>query len=472
MPKKGEIGRIGQRRYQGIWYEEFLPELKGPKGVEVYKEMSENDDVISGILFAFEMLIRQCEFHIEPAEVDNKADMEAADFVESCMNDMSMSWQDTLSEILSFLTYGWSYHEIVYKRRTGGKVSKYDDGLIGWKKLPIRAQETLYEWGYEDYSDDLTGMWQLPPPDFKKVFIPLEKALHFRTKARKDSPEGRSVLRGVYRDYYFKRRLQEIEGIGIERDLAGYPYIQPPEGMDIWDEDDPEMVEARAEAERLIRSVRRDELEGMVLPFGWTFQLLNSGSRRQFEVGSVIERYDRRMAMSVLADFMFLGQSDVGSYSLTNDKTRMFALALGTYLDIICATFNEQAIPRLIDLNGDKFKDITDYPKMTHGDVEDSNLDKFATYMEKMVKAGVIIPDEELEKFARKMGNLPEKDENADYEARGEDVQAAAGSQKPFQEAAGGAPGAPSSKPKVAAGGDEKDAQEAVEAKKSLGREV
>lgn len=27
--------------------------------------------------------------------------------------------------------------------------SKYTDGLIGWKKLPIRAQETLYRWEYD-----------------------------------------------------------------------------------------------------------------------------------------------------------------------------------------------------------------------------------------------------------------------------------------------------------------------------------
>ena len=49
---------------------------------------------------------------------------------------------------------GWSFHEIVYKRRMGNTKnpttkSKYTDGLIGWKKLPIRAQETLYRWEYD-----------------------------------------------------------------------------------------------------------------------------------------------------------------------------------------------------------------------------------------------------------------------------------------------------------------------------------
>lgn len=415
---RGEIGRIGQRRYGGVFFEEFVPELAGSRGIEVYREMSENDDVIGAVLFAIEMLIRQCQFTVEAAGQKKPVDEEAAKFVEGCMTDMESTWQDVLSEILSFLAFGWSYHEIVYKRRAGGKSSRYDDGLIGWKKLPIRAQETLYEWKYRDGTDQLEGMWQLAPPDFNKSFIPLEKALHFRTKSRKDVPEGRSLLRNAYRSYYFKRRLQEIEGIGVERDLAGYPVLTPPENLDIWDREDPEMVSTLAYAEKLIQNVRRDEIEGMVLPAGWNFSLLNSGSRRQFEVGSIIDRYDKRMATTVLADFIFLGQGYVGSFALSSDKTRLFSLAIGTYLDIICDVFNTQAIPRLIDLNGGKFRGLTDYPKMTHGDVEDANLEKFSNYISKMVASGIIIPDEDLEKFTRKLGNLPMPEDGATYQER------------------------------------------------------
>lgn len=452
MAKHGEIGRIGQRRTGGIsgtFFEEFVPELAGKRGVEVYKEMSENDDVLNAVIFAIENLIRQCEFSIEKAS-DSDVDVKAAEFVDGCLNDMKLSWQDTLSEILSFLVYGWSYHEIVYKRRIGGKTSKFDDGLIGWKGFPIRAQETLYEWRFADNSDELLGMVQIPPPDYVQAFIPIEKALHFRTRSRKDNPEGRSILRGSYRSWYFKKRLQEIEGIGIERDLAGYPFIQPPEGTDLWDEEDEEMVEMRKRAEEMIRNVRRDEMEGMVLPFGWNFELLNSGSRRQFEVGSVIDRYDRRMAMTVLADFLFMGQQSVGSFALSSDKTRLFSLAIGTYLDIICEVFNKQAIPRLMDLNSNAFKGMTDYPQMIHGDVEDANLDKYAGFLSAMVGAGIIIPDPALEKYARNLANIPVDDEvGDDYSAEDKEDEekrmAILGvtPQQPEAGAGAAAPGAP-----------------------------
>lgn len=415
-----EIGRIGRRRFGGIVYEEFLPELRGSRGVEIYHEMSENDDVVGAILYAIEMLVRQTKWNVEPGGSTAK-DKEAAEFVESCMDDMQNTWVDTISEILSFLTYGWSYHEIVYKRRMGNTAdtrtrSKYSDGLIGWAKLPIRAQETLYQWEYDE-NDNLTGMTQMPPPDYGLLTIPLSKALLFRTKSRKDNPEGRSILRNAYRSWHFKRRIQEIEGIGIERDLAGLPVMYAPEGMDIWNDDD-DTKKLLVRLEEMVRGVRRDEMEGLVLPHGFEMKLLSSGGTRQFDTNAIIDRYDTRIAMTVLADFIFLGHQQNGSWALSSDKTELFAMACGAYLDIIAETFNSQGIPSLIDINGDHFKGITGYPTLTHGDIEDADIQKVSTYIKDMVGIGVLIPDDGLEDYIRQIGNLPERVESNDNARR------------------------------------------------------
>lgn len=416
-----EIGRIGQRRFGGIVYEEFLPELRGSRGVEIYHEMSENDDVVGAILYAIEMLVRQTKWNVEPGGSTSK-DKEAAEFVESCMDDMQNTWVDTISEMLSFLTYGWSYHEIVYKRRMGNTAdtrtrSKYSDGLIGWAKLPIRAQETLYQWEYDE-NDNLTGMTQMPPPDYGLLTIPLSKALLFRTKSRKDNPEGRSILRNAYRSWHFKRRIQEIEGIGIERDLAGLPVMYAPEGMDIWNDNDDDIKRTLVRLEEMVRGIRRDEMEGLVLPYGFELKLLSSGGTRQFDTNAIIDRYDTRIAMTVLADFIFLGHQQNGSWALSSDKTELFAMACGAYLDIIAETFNSQGIPSLIDINGDHFKGITGYPTLTHGDIEDADIQKVSTYIKDMVGIGVLIPDDGLEDYIRQIGNLPERVESNDNARR------------------------------------------------------
>lgn len=407
-----EIGRVGQRRYGGIFYEEFLSELRGRKGAEIFTEMSNNDETIGAILFAIEMLVRQASWNVEPGGSTAK-DREAAEFVKSCMDDMQQTWIDTISEILSFLTYGWSFHEIVYKRRMGRTKdnrtsSKYDDGLIGWMKLPIRSQETLYQWEYDD-QDNLIGMTQMPPPDFGLITIPMNKAMLFRTRSRKDNPEGRSILRTAYRSWYFKRRIQEIEGIGIERDLAGLPVITTPEGMDIWDKDDEDMNAIRAGLEAMVKNIRRDSTEGLVLPFGYTFELTSTGGSRQFDTNSIIARYDTKISQTVLADFIQLGHESVGSFALSSDKTNLFSMAICAFLDIICQTFNSQGIPALIDINGDHFAGVTDYPRLTHGDIEDVDLTTVATFIKDMTSIGVIIPDESLEDYVRQLGKLPKR---------------------------------------------------------------
>ena len=215
---------------------------------------------------------------------------------------------------------------------------------------------------------------------------------------------------------------------------------------------------------------------------GWKLELISSGSRRQFDTNAVIDRYDKRIATSVLADFVMLGQQQVGSFALADNKTKIFAMAIGTYLDTICEVFNNQGIPRLIDINGDHFKGITDYPTMVHGDIEDKDVAQFSDYVTKMVGAGILVPDESLEDEVRRVGGLPEKMEtSAPYGVQpGEH-----GPQQPPnpqqtppkakttpQEAAGAPQRARNQKDDKTSAEDEKDAREAVEARKSLRRRI
>lgn len=412
-----EYGRIGQNRWDGIFFEEFLPELHGIKGIKVYREMEKNDDTVGAILFAIKMLIRHVSWSVDPGGGSAK-DREAAEFVESCMNDMQSTWTDTISEILSFLPYGWSYHEIVYKRRMGKArnrniSSKYSDGLIGWQKLPIRSQDTLYRWEYDD-KDNLLGMTQMPPPDYGLLTIPIKKALLFRTESAKDNPEGRSILRNAYRPWYFKRRIQEIEAIGIERDLAGLPVITGPEGLELWDEEDEEASKIYAALVTMVKNIRRNEFEGLVLPFGYKAELLSTGGKRQFDTNAIINRYDTKIAQTVLADFIMLGHEKVGSFALSSDKTELFSIAISSFLDVICETFDNQGIPALIDINGSHFEGITDYPKLVHGDIENIDIAKVAVFVKDMIGSGVILPDEDLEDYIRSIAKLPERSRTDD----------------------------------------------------------
>lgn len=409
MAKK--YGRIGRKQYGGTFYEEYLKELRGLNGIEVYKEM-EMDDVCGSILYAIDIICRQVDWQVNPGGT-SKIDREAADFVYNCLYDMKDNWSDIISEIMTFLLYGWSWLEIEYKRRNGSKgksPSKYDDGLIGWTNWEIRSQDTLMRWEIND-EEDVIGLTQ--QVDGKIYTIPRDKSLHFKSKSKKSNPEGISILRNAYRAWYFKKRIQEIEGIGIERDLAGLPMLKAPENVDIWNNEDETMVMYRKYAETMVQNVRRDSTEGIVIPAGWEFSLLTGGSKRNFDTGAVIERYDKRISMTVLADFIMLGHEGVGSYAMANSKMDMFYKSLKTYLDNVQEEINNVAVRKLIDLNGDTFKGITDYPELIHGNVETVDITNLSDFLTKMIGAGIITPDETLEDYVRMAGKLPERQDKA-----------------------------------------------------------
>ena len=107
-----ELGSTGLSHFAGRVNEEFLTELKHNENIKIYKEMRDNDPVIGAILFAVEMLIRKVNWRVQAYSEEEK-DIEKANFVQSCMEDMSHTWNDTITEILSMLVFGWSYHERV-----------------------------------------------------------------------------------------------------------------------------------------------------------------------------------------------------------------------------------------------------------------------------------------------------------------------------------------------------------------------
>ena len=170
-----------------------------------------------------------------------------------------------------------------------------------------------------------------------------------------------------------------------------------------------DMNAIRAGLEAMVKNIRRDSTEGLVLPFGYTFELTSTGGSRQFDTNSIIARYDTKISQTVLADFIQLGHESVGSFALSSDKTNLFSMAICAFLDIICQTFNSQGIPALIDINGDHFAGVTDYPRLTHGDIEDVDLATVATFIKDMTSIGVIIPDESLEDYVRQLGKLPKR---------------------------------------------------------------
>ena len=389
----------------GLRQDEFIRQLSGTQGVKKYREMRENDPVIGAILMAMDMMIRAVEWRVEEGSETGQ------DFVRSIMQDMdSATWEEFMSDVLSFLPYGFSIFEIVPKRR--------DDGKIGLKKLAPRAQWTIDRFQVSDRGD-IEGVWQIAAR--KSVFMPYSRLLHFRTMSINNEPSGRSVLRSAFTSWRAQNEIKHIEGVAIERELNGLPVFRLPSEYMAADANTAQRAFLN-QIKTIARDVKRNEQGYIVIPSDpyadedgkftnqkmVEFDLMASKGTRDIDTSKVILRYQQDMARSVMADFVMLGANDRGSFALSKSKSDLFLRALEGFMGTIAGVLNRRLLPYMWKLNG---FDDADMPKFVPGRVAPVDLEELGNFIQRLTLSGAdIFPDDILEKHVRDIAGMPAPD--------------------------------------------------------------
>jgi hypothetical protein len=430
--RKGELSTVGLNIVNGMVYEEMRQELRYPQAVCTFKEMS-YDPTISAANNAIKSMIRRLDWKVGFTDTDDLSPKQEQmkTFIEECMNDMDTPWADFINEALSILTYGYSIHEKVYKHRNGvnGKhKSRYEDGKLGWAKLPIRSQDTIYRWIYDSRGQRITHVEQdlsvvtsyygssggkLGFPE-TKIEIPYNKVLHFRNDVQRGNPEGNSPLKSVYIPWKYKTKIEEYEAIGIARDMGGMPIVElPPEYMS-------ETADAGKKAvyeyfQDVIRNIHANEQMGLIMPkfvdpdtkqdlFGFKLEGV-SGGGKQYDTNKIIERYENKILMAYLADVLKLGQDASGSFALSDNKTNLLAVGIEAILKQILDIINRDLIPQTFLMNGEDVSQ--ELPVITHGDLDNRELDQLGKFIQQTVTSGAMEVDEEFSEWTRKQIKAP-----------------------------------------------------------------
>lgn len=402
-----ELGVTGLPQFGGVVMVEPDPKLTGILGIRKYDLMRRTDHTAAAMYAVLSLPIRRVTWTVKPGG-PTSADEEAAEFCWSAFDDCAHTFADLLSNICLMFPYGWAWFDMSMKRRTGGRRSQFDDGRVGFHKIAYRSPRRLSHWEFEEGSTDLLGMWEIIYPGETSqaesegvVLLPKYRSLHFRTSVEGDNPEGLSVYRAAVRSFDYKRRLEQIEGIGLYRRWAGFPTIGLPEGATSRTEVAEGEVSDEERAEDLVLAIYEDRMMGTYIPPGWSVEFGGPEGQVDKTMSDTVMRKDAEMTRAILAQWLMLGLTNVGTQALASTLLGTFYDSCDAFLDSIAQEFNRHAIPYLFRFN--PWPGLTGYPTLAHTSTKKLELPAVGEFIQSIAAGGMISPDMPTENFLRSL---------------------------------------------------------------------
>jgi hypothetical protein len=382
-----ELGSTAPSPYTSWLHREYNQTLRDLSGLQKYDEMRRSDSTVRGSLRLIKTPVLSGRWFMAPAS-DSTKDKKIADFVWwNLTKGMSSSWPQLLNEILLMLDYGFYLFEKVFTNE-----HPQQPGKICWQKLSPRHPLEIQQWKLDEYGGP-AGVEMYNPnitaPD-KKIEIPINKLAVFTFDKEAGDMTGMSVLRSAYKPWYYKSQLEKIDAIQKERHGIGVPIIKLPITFNDAD---------KKYAENLGRNLRTNDKAHVVLPPGWEIVFAKLEGQPVNALESV-EYHDLQIQKNILAAFMNGGAKE--------EDQDLFLKSCRYIAEVITDVFNKYCIPQLVDYNWAGTKAYPELKVRRIGEQGDWRTMSFA--LRNMVGAGVIVPDDELEKTVREEMDLPPAD--------------------------------------------------------------
>lgn len=424
----GETGFTGLLTLSGSVMEECSHELRWPEAINTYKRMAK-DGAIAPALELVEMMIARVPWTVKIPEGYEEQLKDKANFVRQCIEDMEEDFQSFIKQVVSYNRYGFSVHEKVYRLRLKENGSKYNDGLVGIKKMPIRSQDSIESWYWKNNGRDLAGCVQcvITPGtesssngwDFTSTNstgktlkkIPRKKFLLFRNNPLKSSPVGTSPLNGAWQAWKYKQAYQESEAIAVAQDSNGFKVLYiPPEYMT--KDASTDKKEAFEEYKKILSNMHQAKQSGVILPlimdqdgnkmFELKFESITG--QKSYDTNAIINRYTSEILTALFADFLSLGSNGSGSFSLAESKISVVEMAIQSKLDEIKSQLNHDLIPQLFSLNG---WDTDVLPILDYGSVGTESLDELGKFIQRVSATGNLPKVPEVINWIMKAADIP-----------------------------------------------------------------
>lgn len=274
------IGAAGTAIYSGFVTDlgEYKASLMGNNAFPTWEQMRRSDpDVYAGLL-ACKLPVRAAQYQIIPgataADPNHKLALEIAKFVEDNLFGgletmtstgffQTQSFEKVIENALLMLDFGCACDEILWH---------VDGDKVRVRRLAPRLPITYFRYWPDSDGETLLALEQYGyrGDEYVNVVLPAEKINYYVHEQEGADYFGFSILRRAYQPWYFKTRLYAIDGIALERNAMGVPWIKMASGY---------AKEDRQYATKFVTAYSAHENTGLVTPDTWNFEIVGTKGR-------------------------------------------------------------------------------------------------------------------------------------------------------------------------------------------------
>lgn len=393
-------------------------DLRQGKAFQTYRDMK-LDGIISGGMSFLKGIISKKTPKIGYTEGMSASERRLVDALNKSLYDNEdYTAQQYLSNWLTSLDYGVSLNEVVLKRVQGNMVFDVISPIhVTTVDKFIFTKGRLKELKLLPADND--GILVMEDSG-KPVSVSGEKVMMVRNEPSADFPLGKSLLYGAYTSWKVKKILQEYEAIGVAKNLSGVMKLKIPSEYINKYLTDPGSEEAlyvqnMIETAEVLHAgkgsyalLASDVNSNGVSLFEMDTIGGTGGNAQNFNVGAVIERYNREIMLAMQTSVLAMGQEGGGgSFALSDNQTNFLTLFIEYIRSEIDSGF-KKALRLAYRANGLPTENL---PSLVWPEIQTLDWDEFTKGWNRLLQAGGVTATEDLETFFRDFGGAP----NADY---------------------------------------------------------
>lgn len=398
---------------------EIESKLIGIEGTRTYKKMALGDSQITMLLRTIKTPISSADWEIISSS-DKPEHSTHQEFIKDYffnIDGLKPTWTKTLNSILSFLQYGFSVFEVVWREW------EWRNNIYMVPDLQFRAQSSVVSINQdEQYVEQQKSKGDT-------TNIPFEFLTFFILDQEGNDMRGTSLIRGAYKDWINREEAELLDTVGVRKMALGTPIVKYPKSLSKAHPDFKSLEEA-------LMALGTMASPYFMLPNIYEFDIVE-GKYNAASVNIKIQRHNVQMSKSVLAQFLELGmQGKSGSYSLGDTQSQLLLNSLKYIVELIQEPLN-RLIETIIIHN---FGKQESYPRVFGMNINREAVQKLIDNAIALKAAGAVEFTQRDEDFLRTKADLPEltleekKERSEKKDKQDKEFTNSTAKQIPFQE--------------------------------------